>query len=217
MFTPDAFAFFAELAAHNDRDWFAANKARYERAVKAPFAALLAAVTLRLEDSETPYIGGAATMFRIHRDTRFSHDKSPYKTNTGGLLTPDGAKDMGRGMIYVHLDATGGFCAAGIYMPPPLRLAALRDGMAAAPAAFLALADALAARGLPLSDEGSLTRMPRGYERHADTPLAPHLRRKHLFVQEPLPRESFLDGSAPDRIADHARRAAPLLAFCRRQ
>jgi uncharacterized protein (TIGR02453 family) len=215
MFTPDAFAFFADLAAHNDRDWFAANKTRFEAQVKAPFAALLAAVTLRLEDSATPYIGSTATMFRIHRDTRFSRDKSPYKTNTGGLLTPDGAKDMGRGMIYAHLDATGGFCAAGIYMPPPPRLAALRDRMVADPDTFLAMADTLAAHGLALSDEDSLTRMPRGFDAHAATPLAPHLRRKHLFVQETLPRDSFLDGSVADRIADHARRASPLLAFCR--
>lgn len=215
MFTPDAFAFFADLAAHNDRDWFAANKTRYERAVKTPFAALLAAVTLRLEDSDTPYSGGAATMFRIHRDTRFSRDKSPCKTNTGGLLTPDGARDMGRGMVYIHLDATGGFCAAGIYKPLPPRLAALRDRMVADPTGFLALADTLAARGLTLSDEDSLTRMPRGFERHADTPLALHLRRKHLFAQETLPRDSFLDGSAADRVARFARNAAPLLAFCR--
>jgi uncharacterized protein (TIGR02453 family) len=215
MFTPDAFAFFAELAQNNDRAWFAANKARYDTAVKAPFADLLARVSLRLDGTAVPFAGGPDTIFRIHRDTRFARDKSPYKTNMGGLLTPTGRKDMSTGMIYIHLDAGGGFVASGIYMPDPPRLAALRDRMVRAPAAFLGMVDALGRAGLVLSDEGNLTRMPKGFDTQADTPLAPHLRRKSLFVQEPLPQSCYLDGSIADRVADHALRAGPLLAFCR--
>ena len=215
MFTPDAFAFFTDLAANNDRTWFAANKTRFETQVKAPFADLLARVSLRLEGTSVPFSGGPDTMFRLHRDTRFAADKSPYKTNTGGLLTPTGRKDMGGGMVYVHLDATGGFVAAGVYMPDPTRLTALRDRMVANPQAFLAMVDALATNGLTLSDEHTLSRSPRGYERHADSAIGPHLRRKSLFVQEPIARAAFLDGSVADLVADHALRAAPLLAFVR--
>jgi uncharacterized protein (TIGR02453 family) len=215
MFTPDAFAFFVDLAQHNDRTWFAANKSRYDAQVKTPFTALLQAASLRLDGTAVPYAGGPDTLFRIHRDTRFAHDKSPYKTNMGGLLTPTGRKDMGAGMVYVHLDADGGFVASGVYMPDPPRLAGLRDRMVRAPDAFLGMVATLAARGLTLSDEGSLTRMPKGYDAHADTPLAPHLRRKSLIVREPIPASAYLDGSAADLIAAHAQRAAPLLAFCR--
>lgn len=210
MFTPDAFAFFADLAAHNDREWFAGNKARFETSVKAPFADLLGRIALRLEGTAIPYAGGADTMFRIHRDTRFAHDKSPYKTNVGGLLTPTGRKDMSTGMIYVHLDAAGCFCAAGVYQPEPARLAVLRDRMVADPDRYLA-----AIAGLTLSDEGTLTRMPRGYERHAEGPLAPHLRRKSLFVQYHVPMAACLDGSVADIVAAHALTAAPLLTWLR--
>jgi uncharacterized protein (TIGR02453 family) len=213
MFTPDAFAFFAELAQNNDRTWFAANKARFESAVKAPFADLLARVSLRLEGTAVPFTGGPDTMFRIHRDTRFGRDKSPYKTNIGGLLTPTGRKDMSTGMVYIHLDAAAGFVACGLYQPDPPRLAALRDRMVRDPAAVLAMVAALGRNGLRLSDAGNLTRLPKGFESEADSPIAAHLRRRSLFVEEPLPMSCFLDGTVADRVADHALRAAPLLAF----
>lgn len=211
MFTPDAFTFFADLAQHNDRAWFAANKARYEAQVKAPFTALLQAASLRLDGTAVPYTGGPDTLFRIHRDTRFAHDKWPYKTNMGGLLTPTGRKDMGAGMVYVHLDADGGFVASGVYLPDPPRLASLRDRMARAPDAFLRLVDTLAAHGLMLSDEGSLTRMPKGYDANAATPLAPHLKRKSLIVREPLPTSAYLDGRSDSRPRAPRRAPAGLL------
>src|SRR5262249_17068758 len=84
-FTPRLFAFLRELKANNSREWFQANKARYVEDVQQPmlrfiadFAAPLARISRNLEADPRP-VGGS--MFRIHRDTRFARDKSPYKTH----------------------------------------------------------------------------------------------------------------------------------------
>ena len=86
-FGPDLGAFLEELREHNERSWFAANRERYEEAVREParafiraMAPALAAISLhfRADDRKT---GGA--LMRVHRDTRFSRDKTPYKTNVG--------------------------------------------------------------------------------------------------------------------------------------
>ena len=87
-FDPALFQFLRELKAHNDRDWFLAHKGRFEADVKGPmlsfitaFAEPLAGITKHFVADARP-VGGS--MFRIHRDARFSRDKSPYKTNVGG-------------------------------------------------------------------------------------------------------------------------------------
>src|SRR6185369_3813459 len=87
MFTRAAFAFLRELRDHNDREWFAANKQRYEKVVRDPALQFIAGFGPRLHKisphlvADPRPVGGS--MFRIYRDTRFSRDKSPYKTHLG--------------------------------------------------------------------------------------------------------------------------------------
>jgi len=98
LLSPELFAFLRELATNNDREWFAANKARYVAEVQEPALALVEDVGLRLPDVSRHFVADARTsggsLFRIHRDIRFSKDKSPYKTRsesgsvTRGRATP---------------------------------------------------------------------------------------------------------------------------------
>ncbi|MEM7332219.1 MAG: DUF2461 domain-containing protein [Chloroflexota bacterium] len=89
-FPQDAFQFLAELEENNDKEWFGANKKRYEASVLAPTTAFIVAVGEQLQ-SVVPNIrydtktNGSGSLMRIHRDTRFSKDKTPYKTNVSAM------------------------------------------------------------------------------------------------------------------------------------
>ena len=99
-FRPEAIDFLADLAQNNDRAWFQPRKADYERLLKEPMEAFVAALAERFEARDIPLRADPKrSMFRIYRDTRFSKDKSPYKTNIGAsfpyLASAGGAADDG--------------------------------------------------------------------------------------------------------------------------
>ena len=96
-FGPKALPFFKALAFHQSREWFEANRATYETAVKGPMGDLVEDVAERLRHAKIPIKGDRkSSVFRIHRDVRFSSNKDPYKTNAGVALTRSGAKERSR-------------------------------------------------------------------------------------------------------------------------
>lgn len=100
-FTHDAFAFYAELEANNERPWWLANKARYEAVVRAPFEAL---------GEELEPVANSVKIYRPYRDVRFSHDKTPYKTRQG--LFAQRAPGIG---WFLNLDASGVWLGGGFF------------------------------------------------------------------------------------------------------
>ena len=101
-------AFLTGLAAHNDRDWFTAHRATYDDGLKPALASLIAETSTACAALDLPLSGDPKrSVFRIHRDTRFSKDKRPYKTHVSATLTRDGRK-MSPGMIYIHIEPEGG-------------------------------------------------------------------------------------------------------------
>jgi uncharacterized protein (TIGR02453 family) len=217
--TPDhafdarSFAFLETLAAHNDRDWFVANKAVFATSLEQPFIHLLETLSNRLADAPRPLSGSKATVFRMNRDVRFSEDKRPYKTNLSGLLTVSGTKKEAGGIVYVQLDASGGFAAAGYYGLSPAELGPIRDAMIARAGDFAAIKAGLAQAGRDLDRSDSLTAMPKGFADHADDPHAAEIRLKSLILREDLGRDLWLSGAVTDRVERLARDAMPLLAF----
>ena len=140
-FRPAAFEFLRDLARNNRKDWFEANRDVYEREVRDPMRSLVEALDTRLASIAPEIVGDPRrSMFRIHRDVRFSRDKSPYKTNAGVWLYH---RDAGRKVgttgegggagFYFHLDPTHCFTAGGIWMPARPALARIRDAIAASP------------------------------------------------------------------------------------
>lgn len=116
-FSPADLAFLSGLAAHNDRDWFTANRAAYDEGLKPALGDLIAALNPVLEARGLPLRGDPRkSQFRIHRDVRFSNDKRPYKTHVSATLTrtgPDGLwSKMSPGMIYIHIEPEGGAAPA---------------------------------------------------------------------------------------------------------
>jgi uncharacterized protein (DUF2461 family) len=101
-------AFLTGLAAHNDRDWFTANRAVYDDRLKPTLAALIDTLNGALAARDLPLAGDPKkSVFRIHRDVRFSKDKRPYKTHVSATLTRDGQK-LSPGLLYVHIEPEGG-------------------------------------------------------------------------------------------------------------
>ena len=124
-FTPETFRFLTELALNNSRTWFEANKARYEALVREPALAFirgagphLRKISRHLVASDRK-IGGS--LMRVHRDVRFSRDKSPYKTNVGIQFRHEVGKDVHAPGLYVHIAPDECFLGAGVWHPERLR------------------------------------------------------------------------------------------------
>jgi len=213
-FGPAAFRFFAELGANNTKAWFEANRATYDHAVKAPVSALVAAVSAELAYRGLPLEGDPKrSSFRIHRDTRFSPDKTPYKTQSGSVWYRQGSGKDGAGVLYFHLAAEGCFAAAAFYRPGSEVLGAIRERIRVHPGRFLAMQDALNASGLALNEANRLTRMPRGFEDLKDSPVSAALRLTSLIAHRDLPMETTAGPALVGAIVGFAEAALPLLRF----
>lgn len=122
--------FLTELKQNNNREWFAENKSWYLK-IKNDFEKLVGNLILELSkfDENIKHIEVKDCVFRIYRDTRFSPDKTPYKTHFGAYIAPDGGRKSPRGGYYLHLDPDGSFLAVGIWCPEPAILKALRKSV----------------------------------------------------------------------------------------
>ena len=140
-FTPDFIAFFREFTENNRKEWFDANRSRYEKSVKNPFQNFIAKVIEVLAQKDNSYEGVATKdcIFRINRDIRFSADKTPYKTQASALISPEGKKGYrGRG-IYVEFSAEHVRFYGGVYEADKEQLMNIRANIASAPKQFATL------------------------------------------------------------------------------
>jgi uncharacterized protein (TIGR02453 family) len=212
-FGADALPFFKALVFHQSREWFEANRATYERAIRTPMGDLVEDVAERLRRAKIPIKGDRkSSAFRIHRDVRFSKNKDPYKTNAGVALTRSGAKGD-PGVLYFHLSPEECFFAAGFYLPDPAGLGRLRAAAARAPKAFKAMTAKLAKTGLGLSDEDSLKRAPRGFEAVDDAEIAAAIRLSSLICLRPVAARAIKSPALADDFCRFGRDALPLLKW----
>lgn len=137
FFTSDFHSFFIELAGNNNKDWFHANKKRYESSVKKPFEAFVAAAFDEMrKEGEQIEIKPTDAIFRINRDIRFSKDKQPYKTNRSAIISPFGRKDKSHPGLYVDFGPEKIWIGGGAYFLEKEQLYDLRDHMTKKPQAF---------------------------------------------------------------------------------
>ena len=214
-FTPKLFAFLSDLAANNDRDWFAAHKADYESHVRQPALDFITDFTGRLEEISPHFVADARTvggsLFRIHRDTRFSKDKTPYKTNTGIHFRHEKAKDAHAPGFYLNLEPRNCFIGAGLWRPETKVAYAIREHIAAEPQDWLA-----ATTSEPFSTSyslggDSLQRPPKGFDR--DHELIDDLKRKDFVAVAPLTQSAITRGDFPDVFEARLREASKLMRF----
>lgn len=213
--TGKGFALLEGLVKDNSKAWFDAHRDDVKSHLLDPFADVLEAVSDALCKTKMPLRGGRQTMFRMHRDIRFSKDKRPYKEAVAGLLTSSGTKSEMQGLVYLHLGPSGGFVAGGFYKLTAKQLGPIRDRIVAEPKIFDRVLKTLADADLELDDESSLKSMPRGFAEHANHKHADVLRCQSLIAQNLMPKSAWLDGSVVDRTVSHAKACGPLIAFGR--
>ncbi len=131
-FTSEFFRFLTRLKRNNNRDWFLAHKGEYESVVHQPALRFITDFAAPLYDI-SPYVVADArpsrgSLFRIYRDTRFSHDKKPYKTHVAMRFSHRG-KDVHSPGFYLHLDPTGCYAASGLWHPEPTTLLKVRTAI----------------------------------------------------------------------------------------
>jgi len=128
-------SFFKELAANNNRDWYHANKSRYEKEVKKPFEAFINDLIREMEkyESEMKHLQAKDAIFRIFRDTRFSQDKTPYKLFSSAVLSPAGKKDIDMPGTYIQFGVGEIWIGGGAYMPYKEQIEKIRTAMIQSP------------------------------------------------------------------------------------
>jgi uncharacterized protein (TIGR02453 family) len=208
------FRFFAELVENNEKAWFEANRTRYEADVKATLADFIVALAPKLAKISPNFVADPKkSMFRIHRDVRFSKDKSPYKTNAGLSFRHARGKDAHTPGYYIHLEPGGVFYGGGVWKPEPETLTRIRDAIVQKTKAWeKAKADpkVVATYG-GLGDGDPLARPPRGYD--ADHPAMEDLKKRTFFVFKEVPVRAAGRADFVDEVATAFAAAKPVMKF----
>ncbi|MBI4458606.1 MAG: DUF2461 domain-containing protein, partial [Acidobacteria bacterium] len=180
-FPPQALLFLRNLKKHNHRAWFQSHKQTYEQSVKAPMVELVLSLGEAFRRFAPEMVADPrVSLYRIYRDTRFSRDKSPYKTQAAAVFPVRGLpKNSGPG-LYFHISPEEVLIGGGIYMPDPLLLRAVRERIAAFPREFLSIVEGKRFRKAFGELEGAqLQGMPKGFP--ADHKAAEYLRYKQFL------------------------------------
>lgn len=188
-FTPATFRFLRSLARHNERAWFHAHRGDYERHVREPFLRLVGDLQAPLAGVSTHYRAdprpAGGSLFRIHRDTRFSGNKAPYKTWQGARLFHVRRREVPAPSFYLHVEPGGCFVGAGLWHPDTPTQRRVRQFLFDNPAGWVAATQARAfLRKFDLDDSEMLVRMPAGFP--PDSPLATDLRRRNFVALRTL-------------------------------
>jgi uncharacterized protein (TIGR02453 family) len=181
-FPSETLKFLKQLKRNNNRDWFLAHKAVYEERVKRPMVDLVTTLGGAMQGFAPELVSDPKrAIFRIYRDTRFSPDKTPYKTHIAAHFRPSGAgKDAGAG-LYFHLDPDQVLVAGGVYMPPSPQLRVIRDYVAAHAEELRRILREPRFKKLYFGLQGEvLVRPPKGYT--AEHPALDLLRHKHYVA-----------------------------------
>jgi uncharacterized protein (TIGR02453 family) len=212
-FTARSLAFLRALKRHNDRDWFRERKADYEQHLREPMIAVLSRLAADFPDFAPEMISDPrVSLYRIYRDTRFSADKSPLKTNVAAHFPSRGfAKGEGAG-LYFEIAPEGVWIGGGIYMPSSTQLLALRQHIVAKQRRFERLIAAPALRKAVGEIQGErLSRVPRGFP--ADHPAAEHLKRKQFLAGRDYPPEFAVSPRFYNELISIFKAITPFVTF----
>jgi uncharacterized protein (TIGR02453 family) len=214
-FSAKSFAFLRGLARNNNREWFQLHKGDYEAQVRAPFLRLLAdlqpdiaTVSLHYRSDPRP-VGGS--LFRIHRDTRFANDKTPYKTHAGARIYHERFREVDSPSFYIHVQPGHCFVGAGLWHPESDTRRRIRQFIADNPEAWRKAVHSPAfRRRFELGGE-SLQRPPRGYP--VDHPLIEDLKRQSFVGSTPLADDVVLGPTLRRSVASAIAGLAPLVDY----
>ena len=204
--------FLRNLEKNNNREWFNENKTLYHEAQQDVISFVEKLIEEMADfDEEMGKLEAKKSVFRIYRDTRFSKDKTPYKTNFGaGLGMGKGNKISG---YYLHIEPGKSFLAGGVYKPEPSVLKTIRQEISAFGDEFLEILERDEFRNYfrGLSVEDKLKKVPQGFEK--DDKMAEYLKLKHFIVTHPISDEQLLSENAVKEFTEIFKAMKPLNDF----
>jgi uncharacterized protein (TIGR02453 family) len=209
---PGLFRFLKDLKANNDREWFQENKARYEVEARGVMLRFIGEFSGPLSSISKHFIAdprpSGGSMFRIYRDTRFSKDKTPYKTHIAAHFPHRAAQAGGvHGPgFYLHLEPGGSFAGGGLWHPEPDALFKVRQAIATKSKAWKKLRES----GLEISGD-ALQRVPQGFA--SDHPCAEDLKFKDFYTTTSFTNVQVLAPDFLDQVTEACQKSAPLVAF----
>lgn len=215
-FDPSLGRFLKELKRHNNREWFGANKDRYERDVLGPCMAFIRAFAPKLRKISPHFVASdqrvGGSLMRIYRDTRFGGDKTPYKTNVGIQFRHERGRDVHAPGFYVHIEPGECFLALGVWRPDRDALDQIRQAILERPEPWKRVQKSKLFRQLSFTLAGdSLKRPPRDCP--ADHPLIDDLKRTDFVAVRDLPEADVFGESYLDRVADSFAASSPFMRF----
>jgi len=181
-FTPETLTFLRRLRRHNDRAWFAAHRSEYDAHVKDRMTAIVEQLARDLPAFAPDLVAAPkVSMYRIHRDTRFSPDKSPYKTHVAAVFPHRELTRHGGAGLYFHVEPERVLIGAGLYAPDPRELLAIRRHLSSNLTRFRAIVESPRFRRSFGAVNGQrLTRPPKGFS--ADDPALEYLKLKQYLA-----------------------------------
>ena len=212
-FPPAALSFLSDLRKHNERLWFQAHRDIYEQCVKAPMVEMILRIGEAFPRFAPEMVADPKiSLYRIYRDTRFSPDKSPYKTHMAAVFPVRGSpKNAGPG-LYFHISPEEVLMGGGIYMPEPAVLRAVRERMAASPRTFIAIVERPKFRKAFGELEGEqLKTMPKGFS--AEQEGAKYLRYKQFLFGKVFPPKLATSPRLLPTVLECFQQGMPLIRF----
>lgn len=209
----EIFQFLRELRRHNDREWFAAHKQDYLRVKETAenFTARLIAALAGI-DPEAARLTPADCTYRIYRDTRFSADKTPYKTHIGIFICPPFGKKSIMAGHYFHLEPDNTFYACGTWYLPPKALKAVRQSVYDEIDEYRSIVESAEFRQYFTSvGEDFLKTAPKGFPK--EWQWIDYLRPRMFCATAPLSEQTVCAPNAIDRLLDMMRQGKRLDDF----
>lgn len=214
-FRPALFRFLRELAANNRRDWFEAHKGDYDDDVRGPAMEFIAACGPLLRRISPHLVAdprpSGGSLFRIHRDVRFSKDKTPYKTSVGVRFFHEQRKEVHAPGYYLHLEPGELFAGLGLWRPDAATARKVREAIVADPAGWKRATRGKAFGALWSLGGESLKRPPAGFD--ADHPLIEDLKRKEFIAGAKLRQADVTQRDFDKAFVAICRKGAPMMRF----
>ena len=212
-FPAETLRFLRALKRHNRREWFEAHRGDYESYVRQPMTAIVERLAVDLRAFAPELVASPKiSMYRIYRDTRFSENKTPYKTHVAAVFPTRGLpKHEGAG-AYFQIAADGVWIGGGMYLPQAPQLLAVRQHIATHLRQLRAIVESPAFRTqFGALDGDKLTRVPRGFSR--DHPAADYLKFKHFVAGADFPATLATDPAFYKTLLAVFRQITPLTRF----
>jgi uncharacterized protein (TIGR02453 family) len=214
MFSVKTFEFLRQLEQNNNREWFKTNQADYEAHVRVPALNLIEQLAPSIQVLSPKLLAVAkkvgGSLMRVQRDTRFSHNKLPYKTNVGIQFRHFLGKDVHAPGLYLHIANDECFLAAGIWHPEGKILNAIRHCIDENPNAYKKALTSLTQAGFEMTGE-RLQRPPKGYDK--THPLIDELKRKDFIAFKAFDVASLLQPNFSDYLVEQWQHTQDLMHY----